>query len=91
MAEPAVAEIGLAAVRVDEAGGEGIPSEGVEGEIAAGGGVVVVEERIGLDGEAAVAGAGLGFAAGQGDVVFDAGREAEFDHAEATADHVGGA
>ena len=87
--ETAGAQVRLAAMGVDEALIEWVPSDGVEREIAPRGRVGVAEQRVGLDLEAAVAGAGLGFAAGQGDVVFGAGGEAELDHPKTSANDIG--
>jgi hypothetical protein len=84
------AEIGFAAVRVDKFLSEGIPGDGVEGEIAAGQGIGVVKIGVGCDGEAAMAGAGFGLTAGEGDVVFGTRGETEFYDAETAPNHVGG-
>ena len=47
VAEAAGAQIGLSAVGVDEVAGGGIPGDGVQGEVAAGGGLGVAEGRVG--------------------------------------------
>ena len=90
VAQNSGAQVGGAAVGVDQAGSNGIPSDGVEGEITSGGGLGVGKGGVGLDGEAPVAGAGLGLAAREGDIVFGAGAETEFDDSETAAHDIGG-
>ena len=87
VSEHARFQISLPAVGVDDFAGEGIARDRVDREIAPRRRLRVAECRIGCDGKAPVAGAGLGFAAWQGEiVVFARFATANFDHAK-TAPH----
>jgi hypothetical protein len=75
--------------RVDELAREGVDRDRVDREVAPGRGVGVAEAGVGLDREAAVAGAGLRLAAREAEVVLGAVRAADLDHPEAAPDDVG--
>ena len=85
VAQDAGLDVGEAVEGVDELGREGVEEDGVDGEVAAGAGLVEGEVGHGVDEEAAMPGRGLAFAARQRDVHRDA---SELDDAEAGADLV---
>ena len=91
VAQHAGLEIGDAVERIDQTLGERIPRDRVEREVAPRRGVRVAQRWVGCDGEAAVAGAGLGFAARQAEVVFPAVPRPHLDHPKTASDHIGGA
>lgn len=68
MAEETGGEVGLAAEGVVEGSGKGVPKNGVDGEIAAQGGLGAGQKGVAGDGETFVAKAAFRFAAGEADI-----------------------
>ena len=88
MPEDSFLQVGYTAMRVDQPVLEGIIGDGIDREVTPGRRLSFREVRVRRDGEAAVAGTGLGFAAGQAEIVFGA-VDAQLEHAEAAPDEIG--
>ena len=90
VAQDAGLQVRAAAMRIYHLVGEGIVGDGIDREIAPCRRIGIAEQGVGHHGKTAVAAAGLGFAPRQAEIILDAAAP-ELDHAEAAADHIGGA
>ena len=86
--EDAGRQIALSAVRIEQLAGERIAGDGVDREIAAGGGIGIAQVRVGSDGETAMSEAGLRFAARQAEIVVGLS-QSEFNHTKTLAHDIG--